>query len=105
MATAFFAPAGVSLLIVYFLHLEQKNKFPFKSKVLERFGNWSYTLYLIHVPVLLCLLPIFLGAGNSPLSVWYSSLGVILLVGAFLGELDLFIYSKLKRRIDMVFNQ
>jgi len=103
MATVFFAPVGVSLLIAYFIQREQQAKTPFQSNILECLGNWSYAIYLVHVPILLAVLPVFLNRGHSLLSAWFCSLGLILLGSACLGQMDLLVYRKLKKRIDVAF--
>jgi exopolysaccharide production protein ExoZ len=98
-ATAFMAPAGVSLLLAYFTHLVIKGKFPIIFGVLNRLGNWSYVIFLTHVPIQLIILPIFLKRGLSPMSAWFSVLGIILMIGGLIGQLDIRMYRDLKNHI------
>jgi len=103
MATTFLATAGVAILLAQLVQREKTSQVPFRSKVLERLGNWSYAAYLVHVPILLACLPIFLKLGRSPLSAWFSTLGIVLFVSACLGEIDLMMYRRLKHKIDAMF--
>lgn len=103
MATAFLAPAGIALMIAYFAKVEQSGKMGFHFGMLESLGNWSYAMYLIHVPILLILLPFFEKHGLSPQSAWFSSLGMVLLVSGILGEIDIYVYRLLKKQVDKFF--
>lgn len=96
----YFAPVGISLLIAYFAREEQEGRWTFRSSILGTLGDWSYAMYLIHAPILLVLFPLFQKRGLPPLSAWFSGLGIVLLATAVLGELDLFMYGKLKKFVD-----
>lgn len=105
MATAFLAPAGVALVIAYFAKVEQEGKMGFHSNILETLGSWSYAMYLIHVPIMRIFLPFFAQRDLSPLSAWFSVLGIVLLASAILGEIDIYIYRFLKSRVDRFFTK
>lgn len=105
--TAFFAPAGIALILAFLVQRDcQGLGMPTSrlfTSMLEGLGNWSYALYLTHVPVMLILFPLLKSNGNSPLSAWFCTLGIVLLVGALLGQVDVALYRRLKKRINARF--
>ncbi|WP_062016430.1 acyltransferase [Aureimonas sp. AU4] len=62
-----------------------------------RLGDWSYALYLCHVPVVLVVMRSF---EAPPLALWFAAVALSLLVSVPLGLLDLAIYRRLRARLD-----
>ncbi|SFK30682.1 acyltransferase family protein [Methylorubrum salsuginis] len=69
------------------------------SRVALRLGDWSYVLYLVHVPVL-WLTASVLPADWSGLAYGVTGIAAALGVAALLGPLDVALYRRLRRRID-----
>ena len=65
---------------------------------LTRLGNWSYALYLIHVPVLTWIYTQFM-KGSPPWYVWPLSALAALAAAALLGELDQWLTRVGKRAV------
>ena len=67
--------------------------------IFERLGDWSYAIYLCHVTVVLLLYRFwFAGPGSA----WIAGIVAALLIASAFGMLDVWLYRKLKRRIDAV---
>ena len=64
------------------------------GRILARFGDYSYALYLVHVPIMHATYKAF--SAGSPLVVWTGTIAAILLASVLVGELDLRIYKRLK---------
>jgi exopolysaccharide production protein ExoZ len=64
-----------------------------------RFGDWSYVLYLAHVPVIFLVLHLA-PAGSSGWALWPACVVAILAATALLGPWDLRAYRALRRAID-----
>lgn len=72
-----------------------------QSALLERIGEWSFAIYLIHVPTLTLfylILPARLGAAWA----WCVAFSAALVAGSLLGAIDTFTYRHLKTYIDSV---
>lgn len=67
------------------------------TRLATRLGDWSYALYLSHVPVLLV---VFRLVDASPPVLWALGIGAAILVSVPLGMLDLKLYRFLRRRSD-----
>jgi len=67
------------------------------ARALTRLGDWSYALYLCHVPVILAVMAYMPG---PPLLLWAVAIAASLLVAVPLGQLDLAIYRRLRARLD-----
>lgn len=104
-ATGVLAPAGVALILANLVQRDREGRIIFRSGVLETLGNWSYAIYLTHVPVFLLLYPLLKGGGLPPLLAWFCGIGVVLTIGGALGQLDVALYRKLKRKIDFAFSR
>lgn len=63
----------------------------------ERLGDYSYALYLVHVPVTHLVLS---NLDASPAILWAVCVGAALAVSVPLGMLDIRIYRKLRARVD-----
>ena len=89
--------AGLTAVIVGLMELERSGKLP-RLPNLRRLGDWSYAIYLVHVPVILGVCKL-LGGSPTWLILAISSASVVL-VSAAVGMLDLQIYYRLKTALD-----
>ncbi|WP_082666464.1 acyltransferase [Aureimonas sp. AU4] len=67
-------------------------------RILDRYGDWSYALYLCHVPLIIGLL-----IGRPPLPtplLWVAAIVVPLLIAIPFGIIDVWLYRRLRRVID-----
>lgn len=70
------------------------------AKLADRYGDWSYALYLCHVPLIVA---IYLKSPTLPNSVlWMFAILVPLTMAAPYGMLDLFLYKRLKLWADQL---
>lgn len=87
---------GLSGIIFGLIALERKKKLP-DVPALQKLGNWSYALYLVHVPVILGTFKLL----NAPPAILLTTAVVLAIVAsAVLGTLDLASYRKLKGLCD-----
>ncbi len=68
------------------------------GRLLARFGDYSYALYLVHVPIMVAIYKGF--AGKPPTVVWFGTMTAILLAAVLVGELDLRIYKRFKTALN-----
>ncbi|TCK42745.1 peptidoglycan/LPS O-acetylase OafA/YrhL [Paraburkholderia sp. BL8N3] len=68
-------------------------------RLLTRLGDWSYALYLCHVPIMLWMYRLAPGSWSG-VALWCISVVLSLVVAAGLGTVDLWLYRRLKSRID-----
>jgi exopolysaccharide production protein ExoZ len=62
-------------------------------------GDWSYALYLCHVPIIRALcwaIPLSI----SSMQLWFAALGAPIVVAVLVGKIDLAMYRKLKLWVD-----
>lgn len=88
--------AGVAALVMGFIALELRGRLP-KVPSLGHLGNWSYALYLIHVPVILGIMKLVTAPS------WFLAIACVVVavaVSAVLGTLDVAGYGWLKRIAD-----
>ena len=71
-------------------------------KPLTRLGDWSYALYLCHVPILLWMFRLA-PASWSGLLLWSASIVLSLIAAAGFGSIDLAMYRRLKAWVDKSF--
>ncbi len=88
--------AGMFAIIAGLIALERRGKLP-DMPTLRKLGDWSYVLYLVHVPV---ILGVFKLVNASPGVLLVTALLVVIGVSAVLGQLDLACYRKLKGLCD-----
>jgi exopolysaccharide production protein ExoZ len=67
---------------------------------LERLGDWSYALYLIHVPTILIVYHFWPASGWAG-AAWLSAVAAALIVAAGFGMLDMRIYARLRKAVDL----
>ena len=94
--TMFQACAGVACLVMGVIALERSGRLP-KVPFLAHLGNWSYALYLVHLPVILATLKL-ISAPAWVLAV--TAMVCAVAVSAVLGTLDVAGYKWLKRAAD-----
>jgi exopolysaccharide production protein ExoZ len=66
---------------------------------LARFGDWSYAMYLCHVPIIQFILlrcPKYI----SQYVIFFFSILIVIVISSFIGRLDIFVYRRLKGIID-----
>ena len=68
------------------------------SAILGRLGDWSYAIYLVHVPALLSLGILLPGEGS--LTMWASMVAFVLLVTPLFGTVDIVVHARLRRAAD-----
>lgn len=94
--TMFQICAGVACLVMGVIALERNGRLP-KAPFLAHLGNWSYALYLVHVPVILATLKLISAPG------WVLAVTAMVsavAVSAVLGTLDVAGYKWFKRAAD-----
>jgi exopolysaccharide production protein ExoZ len=72
---------------------------PFRSVYLEKLGDWSYALYLVHVPVILFVFRV-VPAAVPAVATWFFAVVASIAAAIPLGMLDVEIYRRLKRWAD-----
>jgi hypothetical protein len=91
--------AGGCALLVAVAAAESGRSLRQESTTLVRMGDWSFALYLVHVPIILALLP-RLPENISGLSAWSAVIGASLFGSVLLGKVDLWLYARLKQACD-----
>ena len=66
---------------------------------LEKLGDWSYALYLCHVPVILLALALT-PLSTSPILLWFGTMAACLVASALIGSIDIRLYRMGKRIVD-----
>jgi exopolysaccharide production protein ExoZ len=69
------------------------------NRTLAALGDWSYALYLCHVPIMTALCKLMPPAIPS-MQVWFASIGIPLISAVVVGKIDLVLYKRLKKWID-----
>jgi exopolysaccharide production protein ExoZ len=90
------AGAAATLLTMDFMRIKLPENTP---AVLFRLGDWSYALYLCHLPCILVvyrLWPVSLGIGGA----WLFAIAVTLIVSVGFGMFDVRMYRYLKDAVD-----
>lgn len=92
------ACAGVGFIVVALVAREQQRGMP-QVRALARLGDWSYAMYLVHIPILIAVCK--LAPRTMPTGSVLLIAGVAVLAGAAaVGQLDLAMYARLKRAAD-----
>src|SRR6266852_3720337 len=96
MVARWAAGAAATLLVLDAVRI----KMPQRAMLgLPKLGDWSYALYLCHVPCILMVYhfwPSSSGAGAA----WFSAIAAALIVSAAFGMLDVRMYRRLKNAVD-----
>lgn len=89
--------AGIAAIVCGTIAMDQRGRLP-DFPLLRRLGDWSYAMYLLHVPVILGVLRLM---PEAPLAVLLpTALICVLFVSALMGQFDLALYTRLKRMAD-----
>ena len=94
-------PGAVAAVIIVGLAFQRSPPKPTTSvfgRALERMGDWSYGLYLCHVPVILLVYRL-LPAAPPPL-LWFLAVGSAVAISIPVGMLDVWLYRRLRRRVN-----
>ncbi len=108
VALAFLFPASAVYAIpaacVFFVHwavIPRPKESDLRSEIksLTRLGDWSYALYLCHVPIMLWMFRLA-PASWSGVLLWCASVVLALIAAAGFGTIDLAMYRRLKAWVD-----
>jgi len=89
--------AGLASMVMGLLALERGGRLP-QLLPLRRLGDWSYVIYLVHVPIILGTFKL-MGTGWTWMAM-ATSMALVLLTSAVIGTLDVAGYYRLKRVLD-----
>lgn len=91
-----FSALGCTLLVAWAVRPQSAQTV---NQPLLMLGDWSYALYLCHVPIIraFCwLMPESVGT----IQLWFAAVGLPLIGAVALGKVDIWMYRILKRRVD-----
>ena len=94
---------GCVLLVAAAVNAGKKGT-PHPVGYLAALGDWSYALYLIHVPVIRALCALAPPSVPS-MTLWVAAISIPLAVAVLLGKIDLRMYKALKSRVDRSSNR
>lgn len=90
--------AGIGLIVTSLVAWEHKGGIA-QIHALKKLGDWSYAMYLVHIPILLAVCK--LAPRSLPSAAVLLLIGAAVLAGAAgVGEADLWMYSRLKKSAD-----
>lgn len=69
------------------------------NRPLVALGDWSYALYLCHVPIIMAFCR-YMPSSVGSMQMWFGAMGLPLVVAAGAGKIDLAMYRKLKSWVD-----
>ena len=96
--SAAFAGIGSMLLVAYAVHVSATQ--PAKPiRPLVALGDWSYALYLCHVPIIMALCHV-MPASVPTMQLWFAAVGIPIIACILFGKIDLAMYRALKVRVD-----
>ena len=90
---------GCVLLVAAAVRPREAAGTPQPNLSLVALGDWSYALYLIHVPVIRAVNAL-MPASTPYLAQWVAAVAAPVAVAVAFGKLDLWLYRVLKRRVD-----
>ena len=88
-------PIGLCMIVSWLLKREADGGRIPLWKPLDTLGDWSYGIYLLHVPTILIVLQVF-ETPKSPAILWSTLIGCSLLVGSLGGQIDVALHRYLK---------
>jgi exopolysaccharide production protein ExoZ len=88
---------GAALIVMGLLAIERQGRLP-RLPWLRRLGDWSYAMYLVHVPVILATFKLM--PGRAPALVVATAAIAVVAASAVVGQMDLTAYYRLKRVLD-----
>jgi hypothetical protein len=86
---------GCATLVGWVASLAQRGN---RSPVMSRLGDWSYAIYLVHVPVLVTVGT--LATGLRGIELWAGMILLVLAVSPLFGLADITLHSRLRRAAD-----
>jgi|GEM_PF-683211 peptidoglycan/LPS O-acetylase OafA/YrhL len=93
-----FAGIGSMFLVAYAVHIgTTRSSAPIRP--LAALGDWSYALYLIHVPIIRALCHI-MPTSVPTMQLWFAAVGIPIIACILFGKIDLAMYRALKIRVD-----
>lgn len=94
-----FVPGLIAALIVAGAVRDDPGPRRHRFDPLARLGDWSYALYLCHVPTIRLVYQVA-PAGANTKALWLCAIAATLAVAAFIGSLDVWLYRRAKRLVD-----
>jgi len=95
-----FSGIGSMFLVAYAVHVgTTRPSAPIRP--LAALGDWSYALYLIHVPIIRALCHV-MPVSVPTMQLWFAAVGIPIIVCIPFGKVDLAMYRALKVRVDRV---
>ena len=89
---------GCALLVAY-AAIQSWEAAHAKSKTFGALGDWSFALYLCHVPIVIWVYR-FLPANFTARTAWFAAIGASLLCTVVVGTIDVDLYGRMKRWCD-----
>jgi exopolysaccharide production protein ExoZ len=93
-----FAGVGSMFLVAYAVHVGTTDPSA-PIRPLAALGDWSYALYLIHVPIIRALCHV-MPVSVPTMQLWFAAVGIPVIACILFGKIDLAMYRALKVRID-----
>jgi exopolysaccharide production protein ExoZ len=91
------ASLGCALIVAWFAAFGKQ--FEVKSQIPAKLGDWSFAIYLIHVPILTAMFQLL--PSNVPAIIaWVLAVLLAIAIGCALGVIDVGLYQRLKRCLD-----
>jgi peptidoglycan/LPS O-acetylase OafA/YrhL len=89
-------PCALCSLLCFLLCAENKlKKFPYLGW-LDRLGEWSYGMYLIHAVTIIFVLDLSRGRLGGA-EAWLSAIAAALFMSALIGHADVWLHNRMKR--------
>jgi len=96
--SAAFAGLGSMFLVAYAVHVSATQEIV-PIRPLVALGDWSYALYLCHVPIIMALCHVMPGTVPT-MQLWFAAVAIPIIVCIVMGKIDLAMYRVLKVRVD-----
>lgn len=98
-----FAGIGSMFLVAYAVHVGVTQPTA-PIRPLAALGDWSYALYLCHVPIIIALCHL-MPVSVPTMQLWFAAVGIPIIVCILAGKIDLAMYRALKVRVDRASNK
>jgi len=95
--SAAFAGIGSMFLVAYAVHAGATTQSSAPNRPLVALGDWSYALYLCHVPIIIALCHV-MPVSVPTMQLWFAAVPIIACI--LIGKIDLAMYRALKFYID-----
>jgi len=97
--SAAFAGIGSMFLVAYAVHAGATTQSSAPNRPLVALGDWSYALYLCHVPIIIALCHV-MPVSVPTMQLWFAAVGIPIIACILIGKIDLAMYRALKFYID-----